>query len=64
MLLFGGILRTSRLNFAQKKQMTALKRFLDKIFRHLYFNILVVLRIEFPAKTNRNGNETMPENEV
>ncbi len=44
--------------------MKALKRFLDKIFRHLYFNILVVFRIEFPAKTNRNGNETMPENEV
>jgi len=63
-LLFGGILRISRLNFAQKPQMKTFKRFLEKIFRHLYFNILVVFKIEFPAKTNRNGNETMPENEV
>lgn len=48
----------------KKTLMKTFKRFLDKILRHLYFNILVVFRIEFPAKSNRDTNEPKPENEV
>lgn len=43
--------------------MKAIKRFIEKIFKHLYFSILFVFRIEFPAKRNHSGTDSITETE-